>query len=78
MILALIDHYSQGNKARFAGMLGVTPQTISTWISRNTFDIDKIFAKCEGISADWLLTGIGPMFKNKVFSEKAKKYSIYS
>ena len=63
MILAIVDHYSNGNKAQFANKIGVTPQTISTWISRNTFDIEKIFAQCEGISAEWLLTGNGVMLK---------------
>lgn len=63
MILAIIKHYSNGNKAHFATKLGLTPQSISTWISRNTFDIDKIYANCEDISAEWLLTGKGDMIK---------------
>lgn len=65
MILALVDHFSNGNKAQFANKIGVTPQTISTWISRNTFDTEKIFALCEGVSAEWLLTGKGSMLKNE-------------
>lgn len=63
IIEALVSHYSGGNKRQFAAKLGCTPQTISTWISRNTFDIDLVFAKCEGISAEWLLTGEGSMLK---------------
>jgi len=63
ILLALVNHYSDGNKAQFAAKLGVTPQTISTWISRNTFDIDKIFAYCEGVSAEWLLTGKGELLR---------------
>ena len=65
IIEALISHYSNGNKAKFANLLEVTPQTISTWISRNTFDIDRVFAKCEDVSADWLLTGEGNMLKSE-------------
>lgn len=65
IIEALVSHYSGGNKRQFAAKLGCTPQTISTWISRNTFDIDLVFAKCEGISAEWLLTGEGSMLKGE-------------
>ena len=48
MLSALIQHFSAGNKAQFAKLLGITPQTVSTWLARNTFDADKIFAYCEG------------------------------
>ena len=64
-LLSLIDHYSGGNKSEFARMVGVSPQAINTWISRNTFDIDIVYAKCVNVSPDWLLTGNSPMFKTK-------------
>ena len=64
MILALIEHYSNGNKAQFASLLGITPQGLSTWIKRESFDIELIFSKCEDISAQWLLTGEGEMIKD--------------
>ena len=63
MILALIEHYSNGNKAQFASLLGISPQGLSTWIKRESFDIELIFSKCEDLSAQWLLTGEGPMLK---------------
>lgn len=65
MILALIEHYSNGNKAQFANLLGITPQGLSTWIKRESFDIELVFSKCEGLSAQWLLSGVGDMFDNK-------------
>ena len=64
MILAMIEHYSNGNKAQFASQLGITPQGLSTWIKRETFDIELIFSKCEGLSPKWLLTGEGEMIEN--------------
>ena len=64
-LLSLIDHYSGGNKSEFARMIGVSPQAVSTWITRNTFDIDTIYAKCLNISPDWLLTGKGNMLKGE-------------
>ena len=62
-LLRLIEHYSDGNKSEFARMIGVSPQAVNTWISRNTFDIDIVYAKCVNISPEWLLTGKGPMLK---------------
>jgi|GEM_PF-739291 hypothetical protein len=53
----LINHYSHGNKAKFAKMIGVRPQTINTWMSRNSFDMELVYSKCKSISGDWLLNG---------------------
>lgn len=66
MLMALIQHFTAGNKAKFAKKLGVTPQTVSTWLVRNTFDADRIFAKCEGVNGDWLLSGNGDMIVSVV------------
>ena len=43
--------------------MGVAPSTISTWLARDTFDYDLLFAKCEELNAEWLLTGKGEMLK---------------
>ena len=51
MVSSLVEYYTNGNKSQFAKMLGITPQTINTWISRNTFNAELIYAKCEGVSA---------------------------
>ena len=64
-LLSLIGHYSGGNKSEFARMIGVSPQAVNTWITRNTFDIDIVYAKCLNVSPDWLLTGKGNMLKEK-------------
>lgn len=47
MLEALISHFTNGNKAQFAKHLGVSPQTISAWIARNTFDSELIYAKVD-------------------------------
>lgn len=63
MIECLINMYTDGNKSKFAAKIGVKPQTISAWLARDTFDAELIYAKCENISADWLLSGEGEMTK---------------
>lgn len=60
----LIEYYCGGNKAEFAKKIGVTPQCLYTWSSRGTLDYDIIFAKCEDLSAKWLLTGEGEMLES--------------
>ena len=60
---AIIKHFGGGNASQFANLLGVSPSTISTWKARNTIDYDLIFAKCENLSASWLLSGSGNMLK---------------
>lgn len=65
MLECIINYYTDGNKAKFAAIIGVKPQTINTWVSRNSFDAELIYSKCDGISGDWLLSGgLGDMIKN--------------
>lgn len=63
MLEQLIMHYEEGNKTRFARRLGISPQGVSTWLSRGTIDYELIYAKCENINADWLLSGEGTMLR---------------
>lgn len=61
IVVALVKHYCNGNKARFAEKIGVTPQTLSKWIARDSYDLEKLYAGCEGVNAAWLITGEGEM-----------------
>lgn len=72
MLEALISHFTNGNKAQFAKLLGVSPQTISAWIARNTFDSELIYAKCRYINPSWLLTGQGNMLINDENTQNVK------
>lgn len=62
---AIIEHYNEGKPSLFAKSIGVAPSTISSWLARDTMDYDLLFAKCENISSEWLLTGQGPMLKQE-------------
>lgn len=66
MVEMLIDHYCNGNKAQFAAKIGIKPQALSMWLSRNSFDAEAIYASCEGVSAKWLLSSgeEGDMIEN--------------
>ena len=66
MLLQLIQKYEDGNKTRFAKRLGLTPQGISTWLSRGTIDYELVYANCEELNAAWLLTGEGSMLRKDV------------
>lgn len=56
----IISYYNLKNKTGLANFLGVSPQTISNWYSRNSVDYDLIFEKCAGLDLNWLITGITP------------------
>ena len=68
----LIEHYSNGNKTQFANKLGISPQGLSTWLSRDMYDIELLYSKCENVSAEWLLTGDGPMLIDEFFSQETQ------
>lgn len=60
----LKNHYSFKKDSDFARYLGIKPQTLASWYSRKTFDIDILYSKCNDISADYLLTGKGEMLRD--------------
>jgi len=69
LILNNLQNYLNFKKdVDFAEFLGIKPQTLFSWKKRNTFDVDLIYAKCNEISADWLLTGKGEMLRNSVIN----------
>lgn len=57
------DEYQFKSDSDFAKFLGIKPQTLSSWHTRNSFDIDLIYAKCVNINTDFLLSGSGKVFK---------------
>ena len=65
----LMAHKNFQTKAKFARFLDITPQNLSKWFERNTFDIDTIDNKFPEVSRTWLLTGEGEMLKNDCQSE---------
>lgn len=70
---AIKNHLGFDKDSDFARFLGIKPQTLSTWHTRNTFDIELLYAKCEQIDANWLLGGNSPMLRNEEYSTLADK-----
>lgn len=62
--------YNLKNNAKLAAFLGIPPTTLSSWYTRDTFDLDIIYEKCVDIDLAWLLTGEGSMLKEKQPEEK--------
>lgn len=56
-------HYGFKSDAEFARFLSIKPQTLASWYSRNSYDSELLYAKCVGISGDFLLSGIGDMMR---------------
>lgn len=75
------EYYSFKNDTVFANFLGVSPQVLSNWKSRKTFDVELIYTKCLVFNSEWLLTGKGDMLKNKnaldnVLNEPMDSYGL--
>ncbi len=71
LILSKIIEYKKfKSDAEFARFLGITPQNLSKWKTRGTYDIELLYTKCPELSAEWLLSGKGEMLKNESISQK--------
>ena len=75
LILNTLMQYKKfASKAEFARFLEITPQNLSQWLKRNTFDISIVGNKFPEVNHIWLLTGEGEMLKEsaptKAVSEK--------
>lgn len=55
----IMSYYGFRNKTELASFLGVSPQTVSNWYSRNSIDYDLVFEKCSDIDFNWLVAGEG-------------------
>ena len=64
ILQAIQDYYHFKKDSHFASFLGITPQVLSNWKSRETFDVNLIYTKCVDFSLEWLVTGQGSMLKN--------------
>lgn len=52
-------------KTEFALFLGITPQALNGWYTRNFYDANIILKKFPEVSQSWILSGNGDMFNDK-------------
>ncbi len=74
LIDRLKERYSLRTDAALCDMLGVSPNTLSTWRKRNSFDYELVFSKCEGLDANFLLYGEHDDSQIAILSEPAAIY----
>lgn len=67
----IVTWYGLKNKTELARFLGVTPQTISNWYSRDSIDYDLIFGRCAGVDLNWLILGKTSYIVNNKTSDLA-------
>lgn len=78
-ILDSIRHYLKVNSdADLANFLGVKPSTVSSWRKRNSLDFELIYAKCNEIDANWLLSGKGQMLKESTDPRAKEKIEWFN
>ena len=63
MLDQIKGHYEFKKDSELADFLEITRQTLSNWKSRNSFDAELIYSKCDDLNPAWLLTGDGPMLQ---------------
>ena len=61
ILTQIMKYKGFSTKTSFATFLGIKPNTLSNWFSRNTFDTDVILEKIPELNKVWLLTGEGNM-----------------
>ena len=63
MLDQIKNHYGFTTDIEFAVHLGIKPQVLSNWKSRNTFDAELIYDKCKALNPAWLLCQEGTMLR---------------
>lgn len=66
MLDRIKDYYSFQTDVVFAKFLGITPQALSNWKNRNSFDAELLYNKCPELNPSWLLCGKEPMISDKL------------
>ncbi|MDV3822892.1 hypothetical protein CMU07_09010 [Elizabethkingia anophelis] len=65
----LTEYKGFRRKAELASFLGIKPNVLSNWYSRNTFDEKIIISKFPEINKVWILTGEGSMLEEQQIQE---------
>ena len=55
------SHYSLRSNVELAEFLGVSPQVVSNWYSRNTINFQRVIDRCSDMDLNWLFSGGVPL-----------------
>jgi len=58
----LLYAYAEGNKRKFAKMLGISETAFNQWFSRGSIVYERVLQKLPNVSAEWLIRGTGKVF----------------
>ncbi len=61
-------HYKFNTETEFAKFLGIPKSTLSSWRTRNSFDYELLYSKCDQIDGNWLITGSGKMLRKEAYN----------
>ncbi len=65
----LLNHLQAYKKIKtdveFARFLGITPQLLSRWKTKNIYNLGKLIIAFPEVEPHWLVTGDGPMLKSE-------------
>jgi hypothetical protein len=61
MLKHIKEHLKFTKDKEFADYLGIKPTVLSNWHTRNSFDNELLYTKCDFINPHWLLSGQGDM-----------------
>lgn len=75
IINSIIEEFNFKSDSDFARFIGITPQVLSHWKTRNTYNIDLLIEKFPDINPEFLLTGKGSVVKNNIAEEPAAAYN---
>lgn len=65
--------FNINSNAEFARILGISPQNLSNWYKRGSYDVNLILRKFINVNEAWLLTGEGEMIASTLNRKKARQ-----
>lgn len=73
MLRELADYYKISRNVDFAKFFGLSEPTSFNRLKEGVIDFEETYARCPDVSAEWLLTGEGPMLKAEREKNEASK-----
>ena len=63
MLKQIAEYYNITRNIDFANFFGLSQPTAFNRLKMGVIDFEEVYEKCPELSADWLLSGEGPMLK---------------